>query len=71
MNVSRAFIFAALSVSAALVASSASARTICRPDGVCFNTSGKPIPPWKQPAYEGGYAYDAYPYHRHWHRDYY
>jgi hypothetical protein len=55
----------------------ASARTICRPDGYCFNTSGAPV--YDQPAYHdygyGGYypqyRYGGYPYHRrHWHNDY-
>lgn len=62
-----------------LAAGPASARTICRPDGTCFNTSGDPIAPWQQPAYRG-YAYEGrdayegdrywrYRHHRHWHED--
>jgi hypothetical protein len=49
---------------ALLTVAPASARTICRPDGYCFNTSGTPV--YDQPAYQyhrwadGGY----YPYHR-------
>jgi hypothetical protein len=69
---------------ALLVAGPASARTICRADGFCFNTSGDPIAPWQQPAYRGGFAdedggyayqpyryYRTYPYHyrRHWRDD--
>jgi hypothetical protein len=46
----------------------ASARTICRPDGYCFNTSGNPIPYYDQPAYQGYYAY--HPYHHYYHRRY-
>ena len=52
-----------------------SARTICRPDGTCFNTSGDPIAPWQQPAYRGyvyegrgAYEGDRYWWHRHHHR---
>jgi hypothetical protein len=47
----------------------ASARTICRPDGYCFNTSGHPIPYYDQPAYQGYYAYHPYHhyYRRYWH----
>ena len=48
----------------------ASARTICRPDGICFNTSGQPIYPDQQPAYRGGFADDGYPYHRRHRRHY-
>jgi hypothetical protein len=40
----------------------ASARTICRTDGICFNTSGAPIAPWQQPAFRGGFADDGYGY---------
>jgi hypothetical protein len=52
----------------------ASARTVCRPDGLCFNTSGRPIPYYDQPAFQGYTAYGdrrSYPYHhrRHWHHD--
>ena len=63
---------AALVGGAILFSQSASARTICRPDGFCFNTSGAPIAPWQQPAYRG-YAYPS-PYHyyrRHWRHYYY
>jgi|GEM_PF-5829330 hypothetical protein len=60
---------------ALLAAGPTSARTICRADGICFNTSGDPIAPWQQPAYRGGYADDEdgyayrpyyYPHHRHY-----
>ena len=70
---------------ALLLVGPASARTICRADGVCFNTSGEPIAPWQQPAYRGGFAdedngyayqpyryyHNAYPYRyrRHWDND--
>jgi hypothetical protein len=55
---------------AVLCTAPASAHTVCRPDGFCFNTSGAPIAPWQQPALRGGYAY--YPYHyRHWRHYYY
>jgi hypothetical protein len=51
-----------------ITAAPASARTVCRPDGYCFNTSGAPV--YDQPAYHR-YAYDGYPYpyrhRRHWH----
>ena len=69
---------AALSTLALFAAGPASAKTICRPDGICFNTSGQPIAPWQQPAYRGGYADESYapppyPYyhhhHPHWHSD--
>ncbi len=42
----RTFLFvAAPALSLALLnGSPASARTVCRPDGCCFNTSGEPIP---------------------------
>ena len=56
---------------AALLPQSASAHTVCRPDGFCFNTSGTPIAPWQQPAYRG-YAYPySYHYRRHWRHYYY
>jgi hypothetical protein len=75
MSSTRTLLLAGLAASAValLVATPASARTICRPDGVCFNTSGKPIAPWQQPAYQGDYEYGNYPYHhhRHWRPDYY
>lgn len=66
----------AASLFAVLAAAPASARTICRADGVCFNTSGEPIAPWQQPAFRGGYAYegrgayegDGYWRYRHHHR---
>lgn len=62
---------AALLGGATLLSQPASARTICRPDGFCFNTSGAPIAPWQQPAYRGGFAH-PYPYYRHgWRHDYY
>lgn len=72
MTITRILLLATALVSGALLVSqSASARTICRPDGFCFNTSGAPIAPWQQPAYRGGYA-DPYPYHRrHWRHYYY
>ena len=61
---------AALCGLALIAAAPASARTICRPDGYCFNTSGNPV--YDQPAYHR-YAYDGYPYpyrhRRHWHYD--
>lgn len=63
---------AAASGMALLAGSPVSAHTICRPDGVCFNTSGTPIPYWEQPAYRGyadqGYYPYPYRYHhrRHW-----
>jgi hypothetical protein len=71
---------AAVSCLALVAAAPASAKTICRPDGICFNTSGDPIAPWQQPAYRGGYADESYgpgpypyPYHYHrhphWHSD--
>jgi hypothetical protein len=60
---------------ALFAASPASARTICRADGICFNTSGEPIAPWAQPAYRGysyegrgAYEGDRYWWHRHHHR---
>ena len=62
----------AFSSVALLAAAPASARTICRADGMCFNTSGAPIAPWQQPAYRGGFAdegygsYYPYHHHRHW-----
>jgi hypothetical protein len=55
-----------------LAAAPASAHSVCRADGVCFNTSGTPIPYYQQPAYRGGFADQTpYPYHhrRHWHQD--
>lgn len=52
---------------AVLLSQTASARTICRPDGFCFNTSGTPIAPWQQPAYRG-YAYPYPYYHRYYRR---
>jgi hypothetical protein len=49
----------------------ASARTICRSDGYCFNTSGRPV--YDQPAYHGwaygGYYPYPYRHRRHWHYD--
>jgi hypothetical protein len=46
----------------------ASGRTICRPDGYCFNTSGTPV--YDQPAYQyygyGGYHPYPYRYRRHY-----
>jgi hypothetical protein len=74
-------IAAAVSAAALIAASPASARTICRADGICFNTSGEPIAPWQQPAFRGGFAYPPgygyygyyrYPYHHrhHWHYEY-
>ncbi len=60
---------AAASAVALLAAGPASARTICRADGTCFNTSGEPIAPWQQPAFRGGYAYEgrgAYEGDRYW-----
>jgi hypothetical protein len=73
MSWSRVLCFAALviSMASAVTTTPASARTICRPDGFCFNTSGRPIPPWRQPAYEDGYPYHYHPYHRYWRPDYY
>jgi hypothetical protein len=59
---------AAISCIACFVAAPASARTICRPDGYCFNTSGRPIPYFDQPAYQGYYAY--HPYRHYYHRRY-
>jgi hypothetical protein len=82
MNMRRKVLFAAAAISAfALLAGEASARTICRADGVCFNTSGAPIAPWQQPAFRGGYADEGYyggppypyhhhHYHRYWHPAY-
>jgi hypothetical protein len=81
MRPPRSLLFGILAAAscALLTAASASAHTICRPDGICFNTSGDPIAPWQQPAFrggfadDGGYSYDRpYPYryyrhhHRHW-----
>jgi hypothetical protein len=65
---------AAISGLALSVATPTLARTICRPDGYCFNTSGRPIPYYDQPAYQGYYAYRYPPYYRyqhwrHWHHD--
>jgi hypothetical protein len=62
---------------ALLVAAPASAHTVCRADGICFNTSGAPIAPWQQPAFRGGYAYPNgyygyyHPYHHRYWRHYY
>ena len=57
---------------------SASARTFCRPDGCCFNTSGEPIPDQPRFCYhhhhhhdEGGPQYDWRPYHHHDDENYY
>jgi len=60
---------AAASGVALLTFAPASARTICRGDGYCFNTSGSPV--YDQPAYHP-YAYEGYRpypnrYRRHWH----
>jgi hypothetical protein len=67
MTLYRTSLFVAFGIFAAatfMTPPPASARTICRPDGYCFNTSGKPIPPWKQPA-NAAYGYGYYPYHHH------
>jgi hypothetical protein len=63
----------AASAAAFLTVTPASAHTICRPDGFCFNTSGQPVAPWQQPALQGGYANGYYPYHyhRYWRHYYY
>jgi hypothetical protein len=73
MNYVRLLLLTTSMISAASTAAvtPAFARTICRPDGVCFNTSGRPIPPWRQPAYEDPYPYGHHPYHRYWRPDYY
>ena len=79
MTIVRGLLVAAALSSLALATAPASARTICRADGMCFNTSGTPIPDHDQPAYRGGFADEGYaappyphPYHRyrHW-RHYY
>jgi hypothetical protein len=65
---SRLLTAAAVCGVALLIAAPASARTICRPDGYCFNTSGRPV--YDQPAYHPyGYAGYPYRYRRHWHYD--
>lgn len=46
-----------------LSAAPASARTICRGNGYCYNTSGAPI--YSQPRWGHGYNREYYP-RRHW-----
>jgi hypothetical protein len=72
MTLTRSLLISAAACGVALLTiAPASARTICRPDGYCFNTSGTPV--YDQPAYHswayGGYY--PYSYHRrHWHHYY-
>lgn len=77
MTFVRSLLVAAALSPLAFAAAPASAHTVCRPDGVCFNTSGTPIPYYDQPAYRGGYADESYgappypyPYHHHYYRHY-
>ena len=73
MILARNRLLAAVAVcGAALLASApASARTICGPDGICYNTSGDPIAPEQQPRYQyynqPGYGYGYYRHHHHHH----
>jgi hypothetical protein len=50
-----------------LVAAPASARTLCREDGYCYNTSGDPV--YQQPQWGRSYHEGYYRKHRHYHED--
>jgi hypothetical protein len=56
---------AAVSGVALLTVAPASARTICRGDGQCFNTSGSPV--YDQPQYHRYVYENPNRYRRHWH----